>query len=74
LVSALDPGVGSSLAGTGITAAQTPQMIADLVDQQATVLSMNNVFFVAALVLFLAGALVWIAPKPTARVDMSAAH
>jgi DHA2 family multidrug resistance protein len=73
MVSALDPGVGSSLSGAGISPEQTPQMIANLVDQQATVLSMNNVFFVAALVLFLAGALVWIAPKPTGRVDMSAA-
>ena len=74
MVSALDPGVGSSLAGSGLSAQQTPQMIADLVDQQATVLSMNHVFFIAALVLFLAGALVWLAPKPTGQVDMSAAH
>ena len=74
MVSALDPGVGSQLAGSGLSAEQTPQMIANLVDQQATILSMNHVFFVAALVLFLAGALVWFAPKPTGRVDMSAAH
>ena len=74
MVSALDPGVGSQLADSGLSAQQTPQMIANLVDQQATILSMNHVFFVAALVLFLAGALVWFAPKPTGRVDMSAAH
>ena len=74
MVSALDPGVGSQLAGSGLSAQQTPQMISNLVDQQATILSMNHVFFVAALVLFLAGALVWFAPKPTGRVDTSGAH
>ena len=74
MVSALDPGVGSQLAGSGLSPEQTPQMIANLVDQQAAILSMNHVFFVAALVLFLAGALVWFAPKPTGQVDMSAAH
>ena len=74
MVSALDPGVGSQLADSGLSAQQTPQMIANLVDQQATILSMNHVFFVAALVLFLAGALVWFAPKPTGRVDTSGAH
>ena len=74
MVSALDPNVGSQLAGSGLSAEQTPQMIANLVDQQAAILSMNHVFFVAALVLLLAGALVWFAPKPTGQVDMSAAH
>ncbi|KFG90635.1 DSBA oxidoreductase [Sphingobium herbicidovorans NBRC 16415] len=74
MVAALDPGVGSSLERAGITAAQTPEMLANLVDQQATVMSMNHVFFIAALVLFLAGAMVWLAPKPTGRVDTSAVH
>ena len=35
---------------------------------------MNHVFFIASLILFVAAALVWVAPKPVARVDMSAAH
>lgn len=74
LVGALDPGVESQLSGSGFSPQQIPQFIASLVDQQATVLSMNHIFFIAALVLFMAGALVWIAPKPTARVDSSAAH
>ena len=74
MVWALAPDVGSRLAGTGLSPEQTPQMIANLVDQQATMLSMNHVFFIASMVLFVAAALVWVAPKPTARVDMSAAH
>ena len=74
LVSALDPGAGATLANSGLSAAQTPQMLADLVEQQATVISMNHVFFAAALILFLAGALVWFAPRPTGKVDVSAAH
>ncbi|AMK19092.1 MULTISPECIES: DHA2 family efflux MFS transporter permease subunit [Sphingobium] len=74
IVSTLDPGAGSVLEKAGIHAAQTPEMLANLVDQQATVMSMNNVFLIAAMVLFLAGALVWLAPKPVGQVDMSAAH
>ncbi|WP_242129375.1 DHA2 family efflux MFS transporter permease subunit [Sphingobium sp. Sx8-8] len=74
MVSSLDPGVGSRLAGSGFTPAQTPQVLADLVEQQAAVISMNHVFFTAALILFLAGALVWFAPRPTGRVDTSATH
>ena len=74
MVSALAPDVGSRLAGTALSPEQTPQMIANLVDQQATMLSMNHVFVVCAIVLFLAAALVWVAPKPTARADTSAAH
>ncbi|HKY81001.1 MAG TPA: MFS transporter, partial [Sphingobium sp.] len=74
MVSTLDPNVASRLEGTGLSPEQVPQMIANLVDQQATVLAMNHVFLIAALILFLAGALVWLAPPPTGKVDTSAAH
>lgn len=74
MVSALHPDAASRVEAAGLSPEQTPQMIANLVEQQATILSMNHIFIVAALVLFLGGVLVWLAPKPTGPVDTSAAH
>ena len=74
MVGALAPDAGASLAGSGLSPDQVPGMIASLVEQQAGVLSMNNIFFVAACILFLAAALVWVAPRPQGKVDTSAAH
>ena len=74
IVGALDPNVGASLTASGFSPEQTPDLIANLVEQQAVVVSMNNVFFVAAIILFLAAALVWLAPKPQGEVDTSAVH
>ena len=74
MVGALAPDAGASLAGSGLSPDQVPGMIANLVEQQAGVLSMNNIFFVAACILFLAAALVWVAPRPQGKVDTLAAH
>jgi len=64
----------ADLTSRGFTQDQARQMIANMVDAQSMVVSMDHVFFIASLVLFLAAAVVWLAPRPTAKVDLSAAH
>lgn len=64
----------ADLTSRGFTQDQARQMVANLVDAQAQLVSMDHVFFIAALVLFLAAAVVWLAPRPMAKVDASAAH
>jgi DHA2 family multidrug resistance protein len=49
-------------------------VIGSLVDAQATMLAVNHTFMIAAIVLFISAALVWLAPRPKGPVDMSAAH
>ncbi|WP_150290602.1 DHA2 family efflux MFS transporter permease subunit [Sphingobium estronivorans] len=64
----------ADLASRGFTQEQSRQVVSNLVDAQSLVVSMNHVFYAAAMVLFLAAALVWLAPRPTGKVDTSAAH
>nr|WP_218035985.1 DHA2 family efflux MFS transporter permease subunit [Sphingobium sp. 15-1] len=64
----------ADLTSRGFTQDQARQMVANLVDAQAQLVSMDHVFFIAALVLFLAAAVVWLAPRPMAKVEASAAH
>ena len=49
-------------------------MIANIVEQEATVIAIDHVFFISAIILFVAAAIVWMAPKPVGKVDTSAAH
>lgn len=75
LVSVLHPAETTArMAESGFSPEQTQQIIANMVEQQATVVAMNHIFLIAALVLFIAAALVWLAPRPTGTVDMSAVH
>lgn len=74
IVSTLAPDATSSLTGVGLSPEQSRQMLSDLVEQQAMVVSMNHAFFAAAVVLFVAAGLVWLAPRPQGKVDVSAAH
>ncbi|EQB09849.1 DSBA oxidoreductase [Sphingobium quisquiliarum P25] len=74
MVSALPPDAAAPLTGSGFSPEQSRQMLSDLVDQQATVISMDYVFFVASLCLFAAAALIWLGPRPTGKVDTSSAH
>ncbi|WP_340264882.1 DHA2 family efflux MFS transporter permease subunit [Sphingobium mellinum] len=74
IVSALPPDALSSLTGTGLSPDQGRQMLSDLVEQQAMVVSMDHTFYAATAVLLVAAVLVWLAPRPRAKVDVSAAH
>ena len=64
----------AQLSGMGMSFEQARQVISNLVDQEALAIAVDHVFFLSALVLFLATAIVWLAPKPTGPVDTSAAH
>ncbi len=75
LAAALQPDATQSLlSGIGLGPEQARQMISNLVEQEAIVLAVDHVFFLSGIVLFVAAAIVWIAPKPRADVDTSAAH
>lgn len=64
----------SLLSGMGFSTEQIRQVISNLVDQEAIVMAVDHVFFLSAIILFVAAIIVWIAPRPTGQVDMSAAH
>lgn len=75
LVSTMDSsGAVNQLMQNGFSREQALQTISNLVDQQSTVVSMNHVFFVSALIVCATALLVWLAPRPKAIVDSSAAH
>lgn len=64
----------SILSSMGMNPDQVRQTISNLVEQEAIVIAIDHVFFLSAIVLFFAAAIVWLAPKPTGPVDTSAAH
>jgi MFS transporter, DHA2 family, multidrug resistance protein len=64
----------AQLSAMGMSFEQARQVISNLVDQEALAIAVDHVFFLSALVLFLATAIVWLAPRPTGPVDTSAAH
>ena len=64
----------TALSGVGLSSEQARQTISNLVDQQATVIAIDHVFFLSAIILFTAAAVVWIAPRPVSKPDTSAAH
>lgn len=75
LVSNIHPGdTQAQLAEAGMPMEQARHVIGSLVEQEAITLAVNHTFTVTAIVLFIAAALVWIAPQPRQAVDLSAAH
>ncbi|BAV64852.1 DHA2 family efflux MFS transporter permease subunit [Sphingobium cloacae] len=64
----------AQLSASGMSAEQIRQFISSIVDREATVIAMDYVFFISMILLFVAAAMVWLAPKPTGKVDTSAAH
>jgi DHA2 family multidrug resistance protein len=75
LTSKLQPDdVQAKLASLGMSADQATEMIGNLVEREAVTMAVNHTFMIAAVVLFVAAALVWVAPRPKGPVDTSAAH
>lgn len=75
IVSNLQPDQASSvLAGMGFSAEQIRLVIADLVAREATMVAVNNTFWITAIILFVAAALVWLSPPSKGMADMSASH
>ena len=67
-------GAVSGMTQSGLSDEQARQMVSMMVDQQALVLSMNQLFQWSSALLVLSAAIVWLIPKTNARMDMSAAH
>lgn len=75
LVGVLDPGeTMAKLQGAGFGLEQARQVIGNLVGQEATTLAVDYTFFVTAIVLFVAAAVVWIAPRTKGPTDLSNVH
>lgn len=75
LASVLQPDAAQrALSSIGMGTEQARQTISNIVEQEAIVIAVDHVFFISALVLFAAAIIVWLAPKPRANVDTSAAH
>ena len=75
LVGVLDPGeTMTKLQGSGFGLEQARQVIGNLVGQEATTLAVDYTFFVTAIVLFVAAAVVWIAPRTKGPTDLSNVH
>lgn len=53
---------------------QARGMVERLVDQESVALATNHIFLLAAVIFFFAATLIWLAPRPRADVDTSAAH
>lgn len=62
------------LANAGFSFEQGRMVIANIANQEATMLAVNHTFFITACVLFFAAAFVWITPRAKGPVDMTASH
>lgn len=76
IVANLQPdGTVAALATAGMPLEQSRQLIANLADQEALAVAVNQTFFVTAIVLFIAAALVWLSPRPKpGAADLSGVH
>lgn len=73
LVDKLQPdATATALSNAGMSLEQGRQTISNVVEQQATMLAVDHTFWVTALVLFFAAALVWISPRPKKMVGPGA--
>ncbi len=64
----------ATLAQAGLPAEQARQVIGSIVENQAVMMAINHTFWITAVVLFIAAAVVWIAPRPKQPTDLPAAH
>ena len=63
----------NALSGAGFDMEQGRAVVANIVTKESTMVAVDQTFMVAAIVLFIAAALVWLSPAPR-KVDTSAAH
>jgi len=67
------PGAISTLTGHGLSVEQATGQIDRLVEVQSVMLATNQMFLIAAVILVIAGLVVWLAPRP-ARVASGGGH
>ena len=66
LAGSLHPGeTQATLANLGMSAAQSPQIIANLVDQQAMMSALNQTSLISTAILLFSACVIWLAPRPT---------
>ena len=72
LVRTLPPGSGPP--GSGLTIEQGRMVLERFVQTESVTLATNAVFWGCTVLFAVAAVLVWLAPRPRSRVDLSAAH
>lgn len=71
IVGELHPGAVMS---SGMPLPQARMMLERLVETEATTLATNTIFLGSAMLFAAAAAMIWLAPAPKGKVDLSAAH
>lgn len=75
IVSALEPSAaGSAIAGLGFSPASVLQILSNMVEGEATTLSVLHVFWTTSAILLIAAALIWLAPRPKRSSGVSLGH
>jgi DHA2 family multidrug resistance protein len=64
----------SALAASGLNADQSREIIARMVDFEATAVALNHAFMISAVVLFIAAAVIWLSPRVSVNADNAMAH
>jgi DHA2 family multidrug resistance protein len=66
--------VGQMLAANGLNAEQTRQALDNLAQSQSVMLATNEIMSIVALAFLVSALLIWLAPRPTRKVEVGAAH
>lgn len=68
------PGLIQRLEASGFSPAQIRQMTENLLTQESLVISLDQTFVLASVLMLVAAGLIWFVPKPRKAVDVSQAH
>jgi DHA2 family multidrug resistance protein len=75
IVAALEPTAADSLiAGLGFSPEAALQILNNIVEVEATTLSVIHVFWTTSAILLIAAALIWLSPRPKRRGGMPMGH
>ena len=75
IVSVLEPGAAEgAIAGIGLSPEAGLQVLSNMVEVEATTLSVIHVFWTTSTILLVAAALIWLAPRPKRQGGVSIGH
>ena len=75
IVAVLEPSAAdSAISGLGFSPEAALQLLSNMVEQEATTLSLIHVFWTTSVMLFIAAALIWLAPRPKREGGVSIGH
>jgi DHA2 family multidrug resistance protein len=66
--------VQTSLADQGFALGSIRGVIEQLVNKEAMTIATNHIFLVSAFIFFGSAAIIWLAPKPSLKIEAGAAH